>query len=91
MKRILKFTAVVLVTLIIVSACTSDKKDIPYWLSDYEEQYAENPRTAAQDWFRDAKFGMFVHLNLASLCENGKADYLLYRDLIELIAASFTR
>ncbi len=80
MKRVLQFAAVFLLTVVIVSACTSDKEEIPYWLTDYEDIYKENPREAAHNWFSDAKFGMFVHLNLASLCENGKADYLLYRD-----------
>ena len=49
---------------------------IPYWLTDYADLYKDSPRAAAQEWFRDARFGMFIHLNLASLCENGKADYL---------------
>ncbi|MCK4751663.1 MAG: alpha-L-fucosidase, partial [Bacteroidales bacterium] len=31
-----------------------------------------------RSWFSEAGFGMFVHLNLASLCENGKEDYLLW-------------
>ena len=53
------------------------REEIPYWLEDYKKIYKENPREASKAWFRDAKFGLFVHLNLASLCENGKADYLL--------------
>ncbi|MCD6356220.1 MAG: alpha-L-fucosidase, partial [Anaerolineaceae bacterium] len=56
------------------------KKDIPYWLKNYQKIYEENPQAAARAWFKNAKFGMFVHLNLASLCENGKADYLLWTE-----------
>ncbi len=60
-------------------SCTSEPSgDLPYWLSGYEDLYKESPRKASQHWFKEAKFGMFVHLNLASLCENGKADYLLW-------------
>ncbi|MEX0323182.1 MAG: sulfatase-like hydrolase/transferase [Puniceicoccaceae bacterium] len=52
----------------------------PYWLYDYTWEYRRSPRLASQAWFRDAKFGLFVHLNLASLCENGKADFLEWVD-----------
>ena len=52
---------------------------IPYWLIEFSDLYQESPRLAAEQWFRQAKFGMFVHLNLASLCQNGKADYLLWK------------
>ncbi len=55
-------------------------KDIPYWLSEYEDAYKKNPRNAARKWFSETKFGMFVHLALASLCENGKADYVLWEE-----------
>ncbi|MFC2080376.1 alpha-L-fucosidase [Bacteroidota bacterium] len=74
MKRIL---LLLISTAFIFSGCTKSQ-DIPYWLTDYEELFEESPRLAAHAWFADANFGMFVHLNLASLCENGKADYLLW-------------
>ena len=59
---------------------TTVPDDIPYWLEEYAEIYKEDPLEASKAWFRDAKYGLFVHLNLASLCENGKADYLLWAD-----------
>ena len=59
---------------------TKKQEKIPYWLSDYAELYKEDPRQAALKWFKEAKFGMFVHLALASLCENGKADYVSWRE-----------
>ena len=61
-------------------SCNTPQAEIPYWLTDYETIYLESPREAAHAWFREANFGMFVHLNLASLCENGKADYLLFAE-----------
>jgi len=60
--------------------CNNVQTEVPYWLTEYDDMYRENPRKAAQSWFKDANFGMFVHLNLASLCENGKADYLLFAE-----------
>ena len=79
MKKAVYLRAGILAIMLV--SCTSQPKDeIPYWLTDYEGLYKENPRKAGQSWFREAKFGMFVHLNLASLCENGKADYLLWAE-----------
>jgi alpha-L-fucosidase len=49
-------------------------------LSDYEELYDEDPIEASRQWFKDAKMGMFVHFNLASLMELGTLDYDLWRD-----------
>ena len=54
--------------------------DFPWWLSGYEELYRVNPREAAQEWFGDAGAGLFVHFNLASLCENGKWDYVEFSE-----------
>jgi alpha-L-fucosidase len=47
----------------------NDKKQIPSYLKGYEELYAEDPRKAAIQYFRDAKFGMFIHYGLYSLLE----------------------
>ncbi len=40
---------------------------IPSYLSGYEVEYAADPRAAATEWFRDAKFGLFLHYGLYSL------------------------
>ena len=84
---ITKYSAITfLLTAVLLINCSSKKtskkasSDIPHWLTDYEEVYMENPEKASLHWFKDAKFGMFVHLNLASLCENGKADYILWKE-----------
>jgi len=79
MMRNMTLIVVVGLFLRLTVSCTSEPSgDLPYWLSGYEDLYKESPRKASQHWFKEAKFGMFVHLNLASLCENGKADYLLW-------------
>ncbi len=49
---------------------------VPSYLNGYERLYAEDPHKAAIQWFTDAKFGLFVHYALASLCKEGKAEYL---------------
>jgi alpha-L-fucosidase len=40
---------------------------IPTYLSGYEEQYANDPRNAALEWFREANYGLFLHYGLYSL------------------------
>jgi alpha-L-fucosidase len=67
------------ILLIATASCKNEAaNEVPYWLSGNQELYEESPREAAQAWFKEAGFGMFVHLNLASLCENGKEDYILW-------------
>jgi len=46
-----------------------DQDPIPSYLKGYEELYAEDPRKAALQYFRDAKFGLFIHYGLYSLLE----------------------
>ena len=43
----------------------------PSYLSDYKELYQQNPRQAALAWFKDAKFGMFIHYGLYSILGQG--------------------
>ena len=55
---------------------TSDSKRAPSYLKDYERLYDKDPHAAAVEWFKDAKFGLFVHYALASLLEGGKWEYV---------------
>ena len=45
------------------------KPQVPSYLEGYEEIYAMDPRRAAIQYFRDAKFGLFIHYGLYSLLE----------------------
>jgi hypothetical protein len=40
---------------------------IPSYLRSYEKLYREDPRAAAVEWHRNAKWGLFVHYALHSL------------------------
>jgi len=42
---------------------------VPSYLRGYEKLYAQDPRAAALQWFRDARFGLFLHYGLFSLLE----------------------
>lgn len=76
MKKILNFKiSFVLVLMIGVLACSyTPKKKVPSYLKGYEDIYAENPREASKEWFRDAKFGLFIHYGLYSQLEGYYGD-----------------
>ncbi len=63
----------------------------PSYLKGYEELYAKDPRKAALSWFKEARFGLFLHYGLYSLLEGfykGKhskpAEWVLFRTAITL-------
>ena len=41
--------------------------NVPAYLCDYADLYQTDPRAAALQWLRDAKYGLFVHYGLYSL------------------------
>ncbi len=53
---------------------------IPSYLKGYEKLYAENPRAAALQWFREARFGLFLHYGLYSL--EGRHEWLQLREKV---------
>jgi len=75
---------------------------VPSYLKGYEDIYAEDPRQAALKYFREAKFGLFMHYGLYSLLEghwkgehSKPAEWVQYRGKIrvkeyEKLASRFT-
>ncbi|MFC1782688.1 alpha-L-fucosidase [Planctomycetota bacterium] len=55
---------------------------VPSYLKGYEALYAQNPRAAALSWFKDAKFGLFMHYGIYSLL--GRHEWVMYRENIPL-------
>src|SRR5579872_1574042 len=53
---------------------------VPAYLRGYEKLYAENPRAAAVEWFRQARFGLFLHFGPYSLL--GRQEWVQYRETI---------
>jgi len=65
------------------------KLEVPSYLRGYEELYAIDPRKAALKYFREAKFGMFLHYGLYSLLkgqwndvESRPAEWVQLRSLV---------
>ena len=66
---------------------------IPKYLQGYEELYAAEPRQAALTWFKQARYGLFLHFGLYSLL--GKHEHVQAREKIavseyETLADNFT-
>jgi len=53
---------------------------VPSYLKGYEAEYAANPRAAAAKWFRQARFGLFLHYGLYSLL--GRHEWVQFREKI---------
>ena len=74
----------VIAVLVIVSGCKDTGEsmpgqkttEVPSYLKGYDELYKKDSHAAALQWYKDAKFGMFVHYTLASLLDGGKPEYV---------------
>jgi alpha-L-fucosidase len=53
---------------------------VPSYLADYAGLYEMDPRGAALQWFREAKFGLFLHYGLYSLL--GRHEWVQCREKI---------
>ncbi|MHC4725848.1 MAG: alpha-L-fucosidase [Planctomycetota bacterium] len=75
MKTHLKLLLTI-VCLLLICCCSISSPAVPSYLKGHQKLYAEDPKAAALQWFENAKFGLFVHYALASLCNDGKAEYV---------------
>lgn len=73
--------SVFLSPLAMLSNCSSSVK-VPSYLKGYEKAFTDNPRSAALEWFREAKFGLFIHYGLYSLL--GKGEWVQYHEKIPI-------
>jgi len=70
---------VVFVIVLLFAGCTQDN-NIPAYLNQYKKEYKTNPREANLNWFKNAKYGMFIHYGLYSNLEKG--EWVQLRDTI---------
>jgi alpha-L-fucosidase len=63
-----------------LSCLTSRDNVIPSYLKNYEQIYLESPKKAALKWFKNAKFGLFMHFGLYSILERG--EWVMLREKI---------
>ncbi len=58
------------------------KEKVPSYLKKYKREYAKDPKQAALHWFRDAKFGLFLHYGLYSL--PGRGEWVQFNEKIHV-------
>lgn len=56
--------------------------NVPSYLKDYKSLYLKNPHAAALEWFKNAKFGLFIHYGLYSIL--GREAWALKNENIPL-------
>ena len=66
--------------LVFVTAAHAAEHTVPAYLKGYEMQHKKDPRAAAIQWFREAKFGLFIHYGLYSLL--GRHEWVQFRERI---------
>ena len=54
--------AIIIVSLFIASF--SVLAGVSEYLNNYRKEYKKDPRSANLQWFKDARFGMFIHYGL---------------------------
>lgn len=55
---------------------------MPSYLAGYESVWERDPKSAAVRWFREARFGLFVHFGLYSLL--GRGEWVQFADQIPI-------
>jgi alpha-L-fucosidase len=55
---------------------------VPNYLKEYSELYENNPRQANLEWFKNAKWGLFMHYGLYSQVERG--EWVMYNEKISI-------
>jgi alpha-L-fucosidase len=64
------------------SCLGQNKNEIPLFLKDYQKMYASDPRKATSEWFRNARYGMFIHYGLYSIL--GRHEWVQYNEKIHV-------
>lgn len=77
------FSILILLTLCLQTRAQEQTwREMPYFLKGYEKEYAKSPAEASKAWFKDARFGLFVHWGPASLYKKG--EWVMYNEKIPL-------
>lgn len=63
-------------------ACQKKEEPFPAYLKGYERLYASDPRKASTEWFKNAKFGLFMHYGLYSIL--GRGEWVMLHEKIRV-------
>ncbi|MFV0267652.1 MAG: alpha-L-fucosidase, partial [Draconibacterium sp.] len=82
-RKFIKLSALTGTTALMIPgmiACNAQKNHVPFWLKGDEDKYLINPRDAALGWFKNARFGLFIHYGLYSLL--GEREWVQFTEKI---------
>ena len=82
-RNFLEMSAMAGAATLLFPSCISQKGSnfaIPPYLKEYKDLYDTNPRKAAIEWFRNARYGMFIHYGIYS--KLGKGEWVQNKELI---------
>lgn len=79
-KDFIKLSATAGLGSLLLPRFTRQDQQVPAYLKDYAALYKTDPRGAAIKWFREARFGLFLHYGLYSLL--GRGEWVQLREKI---------
>lgn len=56
---------------------------VPSYLTHHADLYAKDPHAAALTWFKEARWGLFMHYGLYALL--GRGEWVMYREAIPVV------
>lgn len=82
-RKFMELSALAGTGALLLGSCMGSENDkIPLYLKGYKESFLKDPRKAAIDWFRDARYGMFIHYGLYSIL--GRHEWVQYNEKIHV-------
>lgn len=63
-----------------IISCSSSGSQVPEWMTDMEGKTLTDPGLDAIEWFKSARFGMFIHYGVYSL--PGRGEWIQFTDKI---------
>lgn len=81
-RDFLKLSALASAGMMLTQGCSNTQQHIPPFLKDMKEEWNTDPRAASTEWFRNARYGMFIHYGLYSLL--GRGEWVQLSDKIHV-------
>lgn len=80
-KNVSKWLLLVLISLSF-NLRGQDNGEVPSYLANYKKLYKKDPKAAAQKWFQDARYGLFIHWGAFSYYK--KAEWIMFHQAIPI-------
>ena len=83
-RKFIELSALATTGAFLMTNCMSLKGTtyVPNYLNGVKDAYLKDPRQASIDWFKDARYGMFIHYGLYSIL--GRHEWVMYNEQIHV-------